>query len=180
MKPESNINSYGGADDDAKKANRTWFHGEYGEVWPCLPEMEDLSGKAMTVEQSLRLLGRPIRSKRDCESFFNDSMRNELIKECKRWYRVTAITIYPDQFNRRVTDEGMRKENNERFSAISTAKAALEEWDEVARNKENWRLAQTGNLELQHLMTWESEIYIPEINCYMDYCVFRQPKRKKK
>jgi hypothetical protein len=179
MKAEININSYGGANDDEKKDNRTWFHGVYAQVWPWIPDMEDLSGKAMTIDQSMRLLGRTIGTRDECTTFFIDSSRGAMIKDCIRWYKKTAAMVHPDKFQKRVTDEGMREKNENRFKALTTAKEALVEWDEVARDMKKRRKAAKGELALEYLVSWEGEIYIPKEDAFMDYKDFKQPKRQK-
>lgn len=177
MKPEHSISSYRGKTDDEKTANRTWFNDIYLEVWPCLPEPEDMTGHRQTIDQSLRLLGRTIRTRDQCVAFLTDFTRAEIINDCRKWVKKNAKHFHPDNFQRRVTDPGMRKDNDHRFSALTTARDALAEWDELARDKEKREKVERQEVDCQHLISWESEIPIQENRDYMDYKSFRQPKK---
>jgi len=84
--------------------------------------------------------------------------------------------LHPDKFAQRVKDEGMIKDATKRFAAFTMAKDALHEWNEVALDKKKQRQVQEGELELEHLRTWENEIRIQGKGCYMDYDDFPQPK----
>ena len=53
--------------------------------------------------------------------------------------------FHADKFNLRVLDAGMRKENDERFSALTTALKALEEWSDLAIHKERRPLSEQKN-----------------------------------
>jgi hypothetical protein len=71
----------------------------------------------------------------------------------------------------------MRKDNDHRFSALTMARDALAEWDELARDKEKREKVERQEVDCQHLISWESEIPIQENRDYMDYKSFRQPKK---
>jgi hypothetical protein len=73
----------------------------------------------------------------------------------------------------------MRKDNAERFSAITKAKMPSTSGTRLHLIRQKRRLAQLGELKLLHLMTWESEIFIHETHGSMKYCVFKQPKQQK-
>ena len=79
----------------------------------------------------------------------------------------------------RVMDEGMKKKNENRFKALTMAKHALVEWDEVARDRAKWRKAEEGKLDLENLSSWESEIQIQAEKVYIDYNEFQQQKQPK-
>ena len=85
--------------------------------------------------------------------------------------------FHADKFNLRVLDAGMRKENDERFSALTTALKALEERSDLAIRKER---RSDPKLQLQYLHEWRSEIHVPVSGRYMDYDMFQQPKRQKR
>jgi hypothetical protein len=81
MKPENKISSYFGKTDVQKKENREcWYQNEYYGAWHCLPEPEDLDGCKMTIGQSLRLLGETIVTVKNCNDFFGNSTRADMIK----------------------------------------------------------------------------------------------------
>jgi hypothetical protein len=179
MKPENKINSYIGKTDEQKKENRDWYVNEYYGAWHCLPEPEDLDGQSMTIGQSLRLMGETIVTVEKCNDFFDDSKRAELIKRCRKWWKNVSKFFHADKFNLRVLDAGMRKENDERFSALTTALKALEEWSDLAIHKERRPLSEQKKY-LQNLHEWRSEIHVPASGRYMDYDMFQQPKRQKR
>jgi hypothetical protein len=179
MKPENKINSYIGKTDEQKKENRDWYINEYYGAWHCLPEPEDLDGQSMTIGQSLRLMGETIVTVEKCNDFFDDSKRAELIKRCRKWWKNVSKFFHADKFNLRVLDAGMRKENDERFSALTTALKALEEWSDLAIHKERRPLSEQKKY-LQNLHEWRSEIHVPASGRYMDYDMFQQPKREKR
>lgn len=175
IKPENKINSYIGKTDEQKKDNREWYLTEYYGAWRCLPEAEDLDGCKMTIGQSLRLMGETIVTVKNCKDFFDNRKRADLIKRCRKWWRDVSKLFHTDKFNLRVLDAGMRKENDERFSALTMALEALEEWSELALHKERRDdIEQLNNLE-----EWESEFHVPKSDKYMDYDMYRQPKRQK-
>ena len=74
----------------------------------------------------------------------------------------------------------MQKENNDRFNAVTIAKKALMEWDEVALDKAKIRKAEQGTLQLENLLSWESMIHVPKEGDWMDYTEFQQQKRRRK
>jgi hypothetical protein len=82
--------------------------------------------------------------------------------------------FHSDRFNLKVLDDGMRKENDARFSALTMALKALEEWSGVALDK-----GRQNHIELNNLQEWETEIHVPTKVIYMDYEMFQQPKRHK-
>jgi hypothetical protein len=84
MKAENSLSSYRGIDDDEKIASREWFHETYDNTWPFKPEMEDLMCRHMTIDQSLKLLGKKIITKKQCMDFFDDSKREVVVKKLTR------------------------------------------------------------------------------------------------
>jgi hypothetical protein len=161
MDREHDVNSYGGSTYKFKVTNRKWFLEEYLPLWKSPTEPEDMTGKHQTIEQSLRLLGEKIRTKKQCSNFLADHTRKEMIVKCTKWYKSVLFKIHPDHFNNRVKDERMQTENNDRFNAVTIAKEALMEWDEVALDKAKIRKAEEGKLKLVNLLSWESMIHIP-------------------
>ena len=77
--------------------------------------------------------------------------------------------FHTDKFNLKVLNAGMQKENDARFSALTMALKALEEWSAVAHDKKKWR---EKNLILDNLQEWENEIHVPKMGTYMDYETF--------
>ena len=93
MNAENNLNSYAGKDDQEKADNRTWFHETYETIWPNKLEMEDLKGRHMTIDQSLRLLGIKIQTIEQCRAFFNDETREEMMKVYRRLNNVELSSM---------------------------------------------------------------------------------------
>lgn len=179
MSPAHKPSSYGGNTEEEKIENRRWFHEDYQSVWPGKAEMEDLTGKKMTLDQSLRLWGRSIKTRLDCESFFDNDKREAELQQINKTWRIMGKMIHPDNFNKKVMDEEMRKFNNEKFLALNMAKEALDEWDQEARKPSHKQKdkAQFGNLH-----AWEGEIYVYRSGEYMDYDKYQkenQTKRRK-
>jgi hypothetical protein len=177
MSAEHNLSSYVGNTEEKKKENRIWFHNDYQRVWPAKAEMEDLTGQKMTLDQSLRLWGKSIKTKQDCNAFFDDDARNNLLEEIRKTWRQMSKHIHTDKFNARVVDEGMRKFNNEKFSALNTAKEALEEWHQEAQKAPNSR---KDDNKLNSLHTWEGEIYVYQSEEILDYDTEKKKKQTKK
>jgi hypothetical protein len=94
-----------------------------------------MAGYRQIIDQSLRLLGKTICTRDECVAFFTDFIRAEIIVDCRKWVKKNAKHFHPDNFQRKVTDAGMRKDNNHRFSAITRARDALAEWDKLAHDK---------------------------------------------
>jgi hypothetical protein len=177
MSAEFNLSSYAGKTEEKKKENRIWFHTDYQSVWPAKAEMEDLTGQKMTLDQSLRLWGKSIKTKQDCKAFFDDDARNSLLDGIQKTWRNMSRHIHTDRFNARVMDEGMRKFNNERFSALSTAKEALEEWHQEALKS---IYSRKDDNKLNSLHTWEGEIYVYHSKEILDYDTEKKKKQTKK
>jgi hypothetical protein len=129
----------------------------------------------MTIDQSLRLLGRTIKTAGDCRDFFDDIKREEMIKECNKWWREAMKVCHSDRFNLRVLDDGMQKDNNARFSCLKTALNALVEWSELAKQGKNRNLTK----KLNDLREWDGEIHVQKDDKYMYYDYFKQRKRQK-
>ena len=180
MHRENNVMSYVGNTDKDQDKNMTWFLKEYLPLWPSPTEPEDMTGQHQTIEQSLRLLGKKIHTKEQCSKFLADHTRKDIIVKCNKWYKSVLFKIHPDHFNNKVKDEGMQKENNDRFNAVTIAKNALMEWDEVALDKAKIRKAEQGTLQLENLLSWESMIHVPKEGEWMDYTEFQQQKRQRK
>jgi hypothetical protein len=177
MKAENSLSSYRGKDDEEKKESREWFHETYDKIWPFKPEMEDLMGRHTTIEQSLKLLGKQIITKKQCMDFFDDSKRKEMIDKVDKEYKYLARTVHPDRFNQKVVNQGMKKRNDERFAAITMARKALTEWHDVAKDTERRKRAAKGKLALECLGKWDSVIYVPEDENEWDYEDFQQKKK---
>jgi hypothetical protein len=175
IKPENNIMSYVGENDTIKGNNRLWYVHNYHAMWKCLREPEDIEGQTMTIDQSLRLLGRTIKTAGDCRDFFDDIKREEMIKECNKWWREATKVCHSDRFNLRVLDDGMRKDNNAQFSCLKTALNALVEWSELAKQGKNRNLTK----KLNDLREWDGEIHVQKDDKYMYYDYFKQRKRQK-
>ena len=139
--------------------------------------MEDLTGQKMTLDQSLRLWGKSIKTKQDCNAFFDDDARNNLLEVIQKTWRNMSRHIHNDKFNARVVDEGMRKFNNEKFSALNTAKEALEEWHQEAQKAPNSR---KDDNKLNSLHTWEGEIYVYQSEEILDYDTEKKKEQTKK
>jgi hypothetical protein len=173
------IMSYFGATDEERKNNRNWYNDVYLKAFPSLPTTEDMEGKGLTIETSLKLLGVEMKSKADCEDFFNNSKRADLVKERKGWFRRNlGKHIHPDKFSQKVVNETMKKEMEHRFGAVRTAVEALEEWNEVALDKKKQQQADNESYKFNALCTWESELYVLSSKgvLFMDYLEYRQPK----
>jgi hypothetical protein len=126
-------------------------------------------------------LGVELKSKADCEDFFNDSKRADLLKEHKVWFRrKCGMHIHPDKFSQRVMNETMKREMGHHFAAVRTAVVALEEWNEVALDKQKQQQADNESYTFHALCTWESEIYVLSSKgvLFMDYLEYKQPKRQ--
>jgi hypothetical protein len=175
IKPENNIMSYVGENDMQKRENREWYVNNYHQMWKCLPEPEDIGGQRMTIDQSLRLLGRTIKMDGDCRDFFDDIKREEMIKECKKWWKDATRVCHMDRFYQRVLDDGMRKENNAQFSCLKTALNALVEWSNLAKQGKNRDLTEESN----DLQEWDGEIYVQKDDNYLYYDDYKQRKRQK-
>jgi hypothetical protein len=177
------ILSYVGATDTERKENRNWYNDVYLNAFPSLPTKEEMEGKGHSIEISLKLLGVSLRSKLECEDFFNNSKRADLVKERKVWFRnQSGLCMHPDKFSRKVVNEAMRLDMQHRFGAVKMALDALEEWDDIALDENKQRKAKRENHPFNALYTWESELYVLSSQgvLYMDYLDFRQPKRTKR
>jgi hypothetical protein len=178
--PRFSIQSYCGGTDAEKTANRKWYRDVYPTLFFSMPTEEELSGNAHTIEMSLKLLGVTLRCEDDVNDFFNNVKRTEMVKEKDKWAKTTLKNgVHPDKFKRRVTNETMTMENQHRCAALTTAVAALKEWDELALDEAKRTKIDEGKSKLQYLLTWESEFYVDQWTC-LDYTDFNQPKRAKR
>jgi hypothetical protein len=103
-------------------------------------------------------------------SFFDKEQRSDLIKRCKREWNQKSLIFHTDKFNTRVADKGMRKMNQDRFTAMNNAFQGLVEWDEVAR--EPWKKrkeAADGKRQLEHLECWEAKICVQGTESVLDF-----------
>ena len=66
----------------------------------------------------------------------------------------------------------MRERNNEKLSSLTMAKGALNEWDELAKDK------RMRNTDLLHLREWDNEIYVEASNTFLDYDKFQQKRKR--
>ena len=66
----------------------------------------------------------------------------------------------------------MRERNSEKLSALTMAKGALQEWDELARDTRRQKE------ELIFLRDWENEIYVEKSKEFLDYDKFPQKRKR--
>jgi len=126
---------------------------------------------------SLKLLGVTLRCEDDVNAFFNNVERREMVKEKEKWVKKTCSKgVHPDWFQRRVTNETMKVENQHRCAALMTAVGALKEWDELALDEAKRKESDKGKYKLQFLLSWEGEFYVDGWTC-LDFTDFKQPKR---
>ena len=145
-----------------------------------MPTEEELSGNAHTIEMSLKLLGVTLRSESNCNDFFDNVKRGEMVKEKEKWVKKTCSKgVHPDMFNRRVTNDKMRLECQHRCAALTTALGALKEWDDLALDEAKRTEIDEGRSKLEFLLTWESEFYVDEWTC-LDFSEFKQAKRPRR
>jgi hypothetical protein len=184
MDSRFDIQSYRGKNDEEREVNRKWFKDTYPRLFCSMPTEEELLGNGHTVEMSLKLLGVALRTESECNDFFNNIKREEMLKEKMRWFNVSCKNgIHPDKFNAKVANEKMRLENQHRCAALRKAVDALKEWGEVALDKTKQIEYEEGKHTLQHLLSWESEFLVMKRNGewgWTDFLHFRQPKRAKK
>lgn len=181
--PIYSIQSYFGATDEAKTINRHWFNELYLKSFPSVPTANDCDGQKHTIENSLKLLGKSLRTEAECLNFFNNSERAELVKERGAWFRThSGKYFHPDKFNNKVVNEAMRKEAQHRFASVSAALSALLEWDEIALDKKKQTKKALDPAEFDKnyhaLYSWESELYVQSCNDFMNFLEFRQPPKQ--
>jgi hypothetical protein len=177
MSPEHNLSSYAGNTEEDKQKNRNWFHNDYQAAWPGKAEMEDLTGQKKTLDQSLRLWGRTIKTEDDCDNLFNDERRFKKLEKIGKTWRALSRTIDTDNFKKRVLDEGMRKVNMDKFSALNMAREALIEWDREAKKLPQ---QQMNKGQLDNLHSWEGEIYVYQTKKFLDYDTYKKTVITKK
>jgi hypothetical protein len=176
---EHKLESYSGVTDEERKSNRTWYHNDYERMWPSKPVFDDLQCKQVTIEQCLRLLGKPIRTRAECLQFFDTNARTEMEEVSSRTYRDIALAVHPDRIKKRVVNEEMIAQISARSASLKNAIEGLKEWHELAVHKENgedklWALKVK---QLSFLESWDTDIRIGGTSETMNYVHYLRAKK---